>query len=161
MERTAANLLVVHRLLILLAVLAPIAAASLAFDANAQSSSQDYEVYIEPGLTPELSPSQLVPKLPAPFGGMRMGGTIEAIDRVALVLGQHVPDIDSSLQAEEADVPVWVVLLRGKFYFSGPGDYSATATRGYYLIHHKSGVAYSVGLLRDGAANADPPAPAP
>jgi hypothetical protein len=113
--------------------------------------SPGYEVFIEPGLSPALPISRVVPTVPGPLGGGRIGGTIQSIERVALVRGQNTPSIHPDLSRQPSDVPVWVVLCRGQFYVSGPFDHSATGTRAFLFVHHKSGAPYSWGLVSDAA----------
>lgn len=133
---------------LLLLVLIPIASAAPRVASNeGVGKSPDYEVFIEPGLVPELPLSRVVPTLPDPLGGGRIGGTIRSIERVALVRGQNIPTIDPELSRDTSDVPVWVVLCRGEFSVSGPFDYSARGTRAFFFVHHKSGVRYAWGLL--------------
>jgi hypothetical protein len=132
-------------------VIAALALGVLLLGAAGPEASEppDYEVFIEPGLTPELSPSQIVPRTRGPFGGMRMGGTIHSIEVVALVRGQNVPLVDPDLSAEATDVPVWVIVVGGDFHFGGPGDFSSAFRRAFYLVHHRSGEVYGVGSLPD------------
>ena len=108
-----------------------------------------YDVFIESGLVPDLPLSRVVPTLPGPLGGGRIGGTIQSIERVAFVPGQNTPSIHPELSRQPPEVPVWVVLCRGQFYVSGPFDYSARGTRAFFYVHHKSGVRYAWGLLPD------------
>ena len=140
---------------VLLTIVGICTASILIPDSRPASAAEPrYDVEVEPGLTPQLSPSQIVPKVPGPFGSFRMGGTIEWIERVALVRGQNVPNVDPSLSAYETDVPVWVVICRGNFYFSVPGDVSGASSRGVYLIRDGSGVT-EVGILPGIAAPAE------
>jgi hypothetical protein len=111
--------------------------------------SPPYDVFIESGLVPDLPLSRVVPSLPARLGGGRIGGTIQSIERVAFVLGQNTPSIDPELSRQPSDVPVWVVVCRGQFHLIGPFDYSASGTRAFFYVDHKSGVRYAWGLLPD------------
>lgn len=103
-------------------------------------------VFIEAGLKPELPLSRIAPTPPAPFGGGHVVGTIQSIERVALVRGQNVPSVYPGLSPQPTDVPVWVVVCRGQFHFSGLGT-SAGGTRAFYFVHHKSGALLSWGML--------------
>jgi hypothetical protein len=131
-------------LLVLLA-----AAAAGAAAAEGPARSPDYDVSIETGLTAGLPLSRVVPALPAPLGGGRIGGTIRSIERVALVRGQNTHFIHPELSRETDDVPVWVVLCRGEFRVSGPYGFSARGTRAFFYVHHESGVRYGWGLLAE------------
>lgn len=120
------------------------------------SASSDADVHsphpvsIQAGLVPRLEAKDVVPaRLPHEVGMGRVTATIESIERVALVTGDNIPGVHSSLGARSPDLLVWVVLFRGRFRANMPG-YSVsdgTTTRGFYTVSDASGSWSSLGGL--------------
>ena len=114
----------------------------------APAGSPAYRLYIAPGLSPGLSPEQVVGHLPRPLDGGRLTGQIETIDLVAYVRATDLPKLDARVTPPDVS-EFWFVRFRGQLSLSLPGEHRQGYGEGYYLVHHNSGVQFQSGVLSE------------
>lgn len=122
------------------------------------TGSFPYPVILQPSLTPARAPNEIVGSVPRPFAGVRMYGTIEAVDLVAFVEGCNLPRVDPRVSARPDISRVWYVRVSGFFSFNvmgySPEEYYHY---GYYLVSDRSGAGVAAGIFPDTLPN--PPTP--
>lgn len=126
------------------------------------SRSWGYEVEIEPGLTPRMSPSVVAGMAQSARvrGAIGSGTTSPTVTTVRCIDGSVIRDAFSH-SSMKSDSPLWIVHISGRFVeHRAPGP-TRVNDRGYFIVDDADGRIIAFGSSSTKGAGSGSPEPSP